>query len=406
MRTPARAFVGAVVFAAAVAAFSRIPLLPEIGGDLALSAGEIGLLTTAFGLGRLLMDLPAGRLAGAVSPVIGLTWAGAGLAVSCAWLAAADSMFEALVASGLIGCGSALTNTTGMFAFATATGAERRGASMAIYTGALMSGQMAGPALGGAIGSLAGWRPALWVAAGVGAAIAVACLVARRPAGRWPGPATAAAAAHSGAGAGIVGGEPTRRELIVLAGAAFATFFGLAGVIQTLVPLIGDAELGLSPSTIGLAIAIGAAARFVTAWVAGVWSDRFSRKLVLVPSLLLMALGAAVLALSATRGAWVAAIVLIGLGSSAISVAAAALADIVPRHRLGHELGLFRLLGDLGLLIGPAIAGFLYQASGPPLAAGASSAVFLAAAVAAMAWTRPGLDETEAPPYSDPQSIA
>ena len=55
-----RAVVGAIVFAVAVASFSRIPLLPDIGADLSLGAGEIGLLTTAFGLGRLAMDLPAG----------------------------------------------------------------------------------------------------------------------------------------------------------------------------------------------------------------------------------------------------------------------------------------------------------------------------------------------------------
>ena len=61
-----RAVIGAIVFAVAVAAFSRVPLLPDIGADLSLTAGQVGLLTTAFGLGRLIMDLPAGRLADAI----------------------------------------------------------------------------------------------------------------------------------------------------------------------------------------------------------------------------------------------------------------------------------------------------------------------------------------------------
>jgi MFS family permease len=144
--------------------------------------------------------------------------------------------------------------------------------------------------------------------------------------------------------------------------------------------VIGNDELELSSSTIGFALGVGAAARFLSAWVAGVGSDRLSRKIVLVPSLLLMALGAVVLALSASVVAWMTAIVLLATGSSGISVAAAALADRVSERRLGHELGLFRLLGDFGLLIGPVVAGFLYQLSGQGLAGAASAAVLVTAA--------------------------
>ena len=169
------AVVATIIFAVAVAAFARIPLLPDIGGDLSLTAGEIGLLTTAFGLGRLLTDLPAGRLADAVVPTVGLTGAGLLLALSCAVLASAEGFAVALGASALIGCASALTNTTGMYVFATAADAHRRGASMAIYVTALMSGQMVGPALGGAIGSVAGWRPAIAVSAAIGAGVAAVC---------------------------------------------------------------------------------------------------------------------------------------------------------------------------------------------------------------------------------------
>ena len=169
------AVVATIIFAVAVAAFARIPLLPDIGSDLSLTAGEIGLLTTAFGLGRLLTDLPAGRLADAVVPTVGLTGAGLLLALSCAVLASAEAFAVALGASALIGCASALTNTTGMYVFATGADAHRRGASMAIYVTALMSGQMVGPALGGAIGSVAGWRPAIAVSAAIGVGVAAVC---------------------------------------------------------------------------------------------------------------------------------------------------------------------------------------------------------------------------------------
>ncbi|MFL5871106.1 MAG: MFS transporter [Solirubrobacterales bacterium] len=382
-----RALVGTIVFAVAVAAFSRVPLLPDIGRALSLTAGELGLLTTAFGIGRLVMDLPAGRLAGVVDPAAALAGSGLGLAVACAILAASQTLLEALAGSALIGCASALTNTTGMYAFATATGAERRGASMAIYMTALMSGQMVGPALGGAIGSLAGWREAMAVAAGIGVVVLVCAATwgrgrprSSRREDRRPHPAAAAAVTP--------GGFASRPELVALAAAPFATFFGIAGMTQTLIPLIGDGQLGLSASAIGLAIGLGAALRFAGAWAAGIASDRWSRKVVLVPSLATMAVGAAVLAISTSGAAWGASIALGALGSSGISAAAAAVADRVPADRLGHELGVFRLLGDVGLVVGPALIGFAYQASGPGLAASLATGVFALAALAAGLWVR------------------
>jgi predicted MFS family arabinose efflux permease len=394
VRVP-RALVGAIVFAVAVASFTRVPLLPDIGADLSLSAGDLGLLIAAFGLGRLLTDLPAGRVASSVSPRRGLAAAGIALAAACALLATAGSFEQVLVAFALIGCASALTNTTGMYAFATAAGAERRGANMALFSSALMSGQMVGPAVGGALAALAGWRGAIVFAAAVGVAVAVAS-VGRLPIGRRDSPRPASSVGRI-PDAGASGGDhrlerdrssgpeavgaPSRWELAAIATAPFTVFFVIGGVMQTLVPLIGGHELGLSASTIGLALALGGAMRFPAAWVAGLGSDRYSRREVLVPTLVLVALGAGVLALDLGAVGWVAAIVVLALGSSAISVAAAALADRVPARRLGHQLGVFRLTGDAGLLLGPILAGFLYGASGVGLAAGVTAGI---AAVSAL----------------------
>ncbi len=400
-RDGTRTVVGVIVFAVAVAAFSRVPLLPDIGADLSLTAGEIGLLTTAFGLGRLVMDLPAGRLADAVGPTTALIGGGLGLAVGSALFAVAGSLGVALGASALIGCASALTNTTGMYAFATATAAERRGASMAIYTTALMSGQMIGPALGGTIGSLTDWRVAMAVAAAIGVGVAVSCALLRRGIARRARSGEPTAAAKRDLPPPAAGSHATRTELFALAAAPFATFFGMAGLTQTLVPLIGADELALSASTIGFAVGGGAAARFASAWYAGVASDRWSRKAVLVPMLMVMALGAALLALPITAGLWFAAIVALAVGSSGISVAAAAVADRVEPARLGHELGVFRLVGDVGLLVGPAVTAFLYQDSGPRTAALVSAAVFGLAALTALLWVRSPDRHGGGPPVAD-----
>ena len=383
--------VGAIVFAVAVAAFSRIPLLPDIGRDLSLGAGEIGLLTTAFGLGRLLTDLPAGRLADAIAPTVGdERGPGSLLALSCG-LARRRRLVRR--GAGRLGADrlrlGADQHDRDVRVRHRGRQLERRGASMAIYVTALMSGQIVGPALGGTIGDArptGASRSAVSAAIGVGVAAVCGGLWWRARSGSLAGVAAERAA---GAPADAVGADrPSRRELSALALAPFATFFGMAGLTQTLIPLIGDGELGFSASTIGLAIGAGAALRFVGAWVAGVASDRLTRKVVLVPSLVLMAIGGAVLALTSSVATWSASIALVALGSSGISVAAAAVADRVPAPELGRELGLFRLVGDLGLVVGPIVTGFIYQASGPRLAGLATAAVFAAAALAAAAWVR------------------
>ena len=101
-----------------------------------------------------------------------------------------------------------------------------------------------------------------------------------------------------------------------------------------------------------------------------------------------MLVGALLLALPAGTWTWLASIFALAIGSSGISVAAAALADRVEPDRLGHELGVFRLLGDLGLLVGPAVSAFLYQEVDARSAALAAAAVFAIAVVTTLVWVR------------------
>ena len=345
---------GGVVLSVAIASFMRAPLLPEIGRDLKLTAADLAMITTAFALGRLVMDLPAGRLADRLPPGRALAGTGIGVALSASLLAGAGSFAHALVAVFFLGAASALTNTTGMTVFATSAPPERRGVAMASFSMALMTGQTLGPAVGGLIAGLAGWRTAQVVAALIGVGVIVACLVV--PAGR----------AHRRA-APAAGDEPPglpRSQAFVLAAVPFAVFFTLSALPQTLLPVIGSSELALSTAFIGLALAAGGIARFAGSAVTGAISDRVSRKAALVPSLLAMGVAVLMLAPPPTLGTWLGAIVLLGVASSGIAVAATIIADQVPADTVGRRLGTFRFTGDFGLLAGPAVTGLLYQHSG------------------------------------------
>jgi predicted MFS family arabinose efflux permease len=375
-RLPPVAWVtGGVVFAVAVVSFGRIPLLPDIGGDLGLGTGRLGLLTAAFALGRLATDLPAGRVADRLAPARALAASGFGIALGTALLASAGSFAQALAAMALIGMASALTNTTGMTVFAASAGPARRGAAMAGFSTALLTGQTLGPAVGGALAGLAGWRGALAALAAAGALVGALCL--KLPAVERPGRRQARRP----------GGAPplTRAQAAVLAGVPFAVFFALGGLTQTLVPVVGAAELGLGAPAIGLALGAGGMARFAGALVSGRVSDRRGRRAALVPNLAGMAAGAALLVPAASTASWLAAIVVLSVASAGVSIAATMVADASPPGVLGRRLSANRFAGDLGLLAGPAAVALLDQHAGRAAAAGAAAAVLGAAALAAAA---------------------
>jgi MFS family permease len=363
---------GGVVLSVAVASFMRAPLLPEIGRDLRLTAADLAMITTAFALGRLVMDLPAGRLADRLPPGRALAGTGIGVALSAGLLAGAGAFAHALVAVFFLGAASALTNTTGMTVFATSAPPERRGLAMASFSMALMTGQTLGPAVGGVIAGIAGWRTAQVVAAMIGVGVIVACMVA--PAGL----ARRRAAPQQDEAPGL-----PRSQAFVLAAVPFAVFFTLAALPQTLLPVIGSSELALSTAFIGVALAAGGIARFAGSAVTGAVSDRVSRKAALVPSLLAMGLAVLMLAPPPTLGTWLGAVVLLGVASSGIAVAATIIADQVPADTVGRRLGTFRFTGDFGLLAGPAVTGLLYQHSGRAAAMLVTAGVLGSCAVAA-----------------------
>jgi len=365
---------GGVVLAVGVASFMRAPLLPEIGRDLQVGAADLALITTAFAIGRLIMDLPAGRLADALPPGPALAGTGLGVAVSAAILGTAHSLAQALVGVFFLGVASSLTNTTGMTLFATSAPAARRGAAMAGFSMALMTGQTLGPAVGGVIAGIGGWRAAQAVAAAIGIGVMIVCLTVR--AGRVR-PAQVRVAAD---------GRPrlTRTQAGVLAAVPFAVFFTLGALPQTLLPVIGSSDLSLSAATIGLALGAGGILRFGGSALAGAISDRVSRKAALVPSLLIMAGAVALLAAEPTLGTWLAVIALLSVASSGIAVAATIIADNVPAGSVGRRLGTFRFTGDFGLLAGPAVTGLLYQHAGRPTAMLVTTTLLAAVALATL----------------------
>ncbi|HEU5111738.1 MAG TPA: MFS transporter, partial [Acidimicrobiia bacterium] len=266
------------------------------------------------------------------------------------------------VASFLLGMCSATTNATGMTFFSNVTGASHRGTSMAIFSAALLGGQAIGPAAAGLIASVGGWRFAMFVGTAAAGIVGLVLLTAgsSRPSPQNPVRSGDVGLADQGSRALL--------PLLVLQSVSFAVFLTLGSVSQTMVPIIGADDLGLGTAAIGIALGVGGLARFVGTLVGGRLSDRLARKYVLVPGLLVQALGVALLSLNPTVTLWVTAILIMSLASFAVPVAATILGDITDPARVGRQLGRFRFVGDLGLITGPLVVTSLFAGFGRAVA--------------------------------------
>jgi MFS family permease len=354
----------------------RVPLLPAMGEELEMSASTLGWVVTAFGLGRLAMDMPAGRLVDRVAPLKLFALAALAMSAASLGMALAELPVVVILACLLLGVGSATSNTTGMATMAGAAPEERRGAAMALYSGALLVGQAIGPAVGGLLASGAGgWRGALATGATLALLLAgAAALAARHPAARRGG----------GRRLPPTPGRPlTRWQHLALFSVGFSVFFTVSSMPQVLVPLLGADDLGLQPAAIGLALGVGGIARFVGAVGTGVVSDRISRRAALLPCLAIQAIGVAMLTLADNVGWWLAAVVVMSLGSSAQSVAATMLGDRTDLGELGRILGRYRFAGDIGLVTGPVLVAFTYEHISPDMAALVTCSVLLVSLLAA-----------------------
>ncbi|HET8740509.1 MAG TPA: MFS transporter [Acidimicrobiia bacterium] len=340
-------------------AFFRVALLPEFGAELAMTTFQLGMVTTVFALGRLAADLPGGHFADRVRARALMGVSGSGVALGSLLIGVSPGATLVYVAAFILGISSSTTNATGMTFFSNATGSSHRGTSMAVFSAALLGGQAAGPAAAGLISSAAGWRVTMVIGAGIALAVVVtlALIPTRERVSRAPEETVEEEAA--------VGSRvPAPGAALVLQSVSFAVFLTLGAVPQTLVPIIGADELGLGTAAIGLALGLGGVARFVGTLIGGRLSDRMSRKGALVPGLAVQGLGVALLALQPSVAIWLISIVVMSLASFAVPVAATIVGDLTEASRVGSQLGRFRFVGDVGLILGPLVVTALFESVG------------------------------------------
>ncbi|HEY8491786.1 MAG TPA: MFS transporter, partial [Dehalococcoidia bacterium] len=259
-----------------------------------------------------------------------------------------------------------------------------------VYQGSILLGASLGPAVGGFVAEWFGLRAPFFLVAAT-AGLCAAWVYLRVPEVRSPAPEPAPAdgAAPPPGRRGSVWTALADPNFLLVGLVAFGIFFTRTGARQTILPLVGVERFELTPGTLGLVFMLISVLNFVTIGPSGYIADRWGRKLAIAPGALVAGAALALFAVDGSLWLFLAASVLLGLGTGLAGPAPAAYVSDIARPELrGATLGLYRTLGDVGFVIGPPLLGFVADQGGlgwplllnAVLMAGAAAAFWLLAA--------------------------
>lgn len=372
---------------------AAIPLYAkELGADFAL----IGVAAGAREVGTTLLDVPAGvfvsRFGRKPTMVAGT------LAIGAFAIAAGltNTIFLFIAARFGGGGATALWSISRQAYIADVVPVAQRGRALSLFGGITRLATIIGPAAGGALAFQFGLQ-APFIAQGVlglGTALLVATIL-KDSGERAPlreGPALFARLGQTV--------QEHKRDLSTAGFAAVALQLIRNGR-QTLIPLWGDA-IGLDVRAIGNIMSVSSVIDSTMFYPVGVVMDRWGRKWVLVPSLLVLSTSLTILPLTTGFVTLMAAGVLAGFGNGLGSGVVFTLGvDYAPRDRAGEFIGVWRLISDTGGAAGPFVAGWIAQVATLGTAPIAAGAMGYAGAAMAFFFVR----ETLRKPRRDPDAL-
>lgn len=350
------------------------PILPLYAREFGVSRTGAGFLVSSFAIARLIFDPIGGVATDRLGPRRIMTVGGIVVAASSVLAALAPTYGILVVARILEGFGSAAFATAAMHTIVTRTSKERMGREMAFFQTGLLGGVAVGPFIGGRAAELGDFATPFWIYAVMGVVVAVLAwsfVEDAEPSGK--------SARELWRSAGQTARTPAFAGLLFV---AFAMFVMRAGARVTLLPLFGAEELGLSESQIGDVLAISALVTVLVVNPGGWLVDRVGRRPILVGGLVLTAASVVLYGQMTSYGGLLVVSIVFGVVAGVLGIVPPTLAgDLAPPGGEGAAVGMYRMAGDLGLIVGPVMLGAVADTGDFALGFNISAGLLLAAAV-------------------------
>jgi MFS family permease len=350
------------------------PVLPLYARALGADYRDLGLIGASHGLAFALLTIPLGRASDRFGRRALLLLSAIGVGAAAALYLTAGRV-AGLAAGKLLEAAAWAAFWPTLEAWVAERFGERAGAAMGVAYGAYAAAFVVGSSLGGFVVEGFGLRApfALYLATSAVTVILVGLLAG--------GDAAASGMPHGVAVTPrIVTTDPrwarSRRFLAYATG--FVYVYGL-GTILAFLPAFG-ADRTLSPRGVGLLLGAYWIARVAGSLGAGQVSDTLGRRLVLIPAMLAMVTGAALLSLP--LGTWA-----LFVGAVALGVAAGAsaptciglIADHVSAEQRGTAMGLFEAACGVSILASGLVGGSAAETLG-------GEAPYVIVGILALAW--------------------
>jgi DHA1 family multidrug resistance protein-like MFS transporter len=348
-----------------------IPVLPLYASTFGVPVSAIGLTIGIYGLARFVLSVPAGRSADHFGRRATLAMGGLLTVVGSLASAFAPTYEAFLVARFTAGAGAALTLTAAQIILADVTVPAERGRALGLYSGFFAFAVGAGPFPGGVLADQFGLGAPFTACAALAALFTLL--------GWLFVPETAHARHNVRTSAASLAPPPSfgvqlrllasQRSFLLISLIGFSHAVARTGALFSIVPLLMRDRLALSADQIGLGLSMVSLGALCLAYPSGVLVDRFGRKGVISPGILIAGLAAGLFALAPSFAWYLAACavwsIALGIGSAAPSAYAA---DIAPPGMNAAVLSGFRTLSDAGYVLGPIVLGLIAQLLDPTAA--------------------------------------
>jgi DHA1 family multidrug resistance protein-like MFS transporter len=333
------------------------PVLPQYALSFSIPVALVGWAVSAFALARLVMDIPAGFLADRFGRKRNMLFGLVLIIVSSIAAGTAEDYAWLILARIVEGLGSALYITSSTTWVAQVTAGESRGRYMSLYTGLIFAGTAFGPTIGGYTAAHFGLNAPFF-------AYAIFAFVGLLATLRLKEPADSTQATRPKMRMQDVLSVLSNGPFMLVNCSVLALFFLRAGVRSTLVPLYASLNLGLSEERIGIVLTVAAIVTSVCSFPSGWLSDKVGRKRPIMACLFLSGIAVLLIPLQGTLAGLTGIMAFYGLATGLQGSIAAWPADVAPEGRLGTSMGIYRVMGDIGLVLGPITATYIADYTG------------------------------------------
>ena len=357
-----------LIFANQLGFGAMVPSLPLYAETFGVSGAAIGLAIGVYGFARFVLAIPSGQISDkwGRKPALAiggfLSTAGNLLSVY------ATDYPEFLIARFIAGAGAGMVVTTGSVILADITTPARRGRVIAIYQGTFIFAVGIGPLPGGLLAQNFGLLAPFWFcafASFIAGSIALFSVKETRHLARRKeikGTVLPSLADQLKILSKNIG-------FVLVSGIALSHALTRTGGLFNIIPIIGSFRIQLAYDEIGIALAIGSLLGLCAVYPAGVAVDRWGRKAIIVPFTFMTGISFLLFAVAETFFWFAFANALWGIASGiGGSAPAAYAADSAPPGMNASAMSLFRMLGDIGYVVGPILLGFIVDIHGTNVA--------------------------------------